>query len=195
MNNNTKIVDNFLDQEYFDSLVSFFIENQGKEGGPSWNMQQNIEGNFDHLTADTTKLIAFVHFLYANTIAIVPHVNEKDINEKEFFGIGQPCSPYFRGLLPILEKLNIKSLIRVKANLYPYSGETLHEHEMHIDYDFPHYSAILSLNTCDGYTKLEDGTKVESIANRMLIFDGNQKHCSTTTTSKFARINININYL
>ena len=114
---------------------------------------------------------------------------------KKFGGIGKPCSPHFEMILPILEKLNIKSLIRVKANLYPYSGETLHEHGMHTDYEFPHYAALLSLNTCDGYTKLEDGSKIESIANRMVIFDASQKHCSTTTTSDFARINININYL
>ena len=95
----------------------------------------------------------------------------------------------------MLAKLPIKSLLRVKANLYPNSGETLHEHEMHIDYKYPHYATILSLNTCDGYTGFLDGKKAESVANRIVIFDGSQKHCSTTTTSKFARINININYL
>ena len=42
---------------------------------------------------------------------------------------------------------------------------------------------------------MEDGTKVESIANRMLIFDASQKHCASTTTSKFARVNIIVNYL
>ena len=31
--------------------------------------------------------------------------------------------------------------------------------------------AIFSLNTCDGYTKFKDGTKVESVANRIVIFD------------------------
>ena len=43
--------------------------------------------------------------------------------------------------------------------------------------------------------KLEDGTKIDSIANRMLIFDGAEKHCSTTTTNVPVRINININYI
>ena len=43
--------------------------------------------------------------------------------------------------------------------------------------------------------KLEDGTKIDSIANRILLFDSSKKHCSTTTTNTFARINININFI
>ena len=66
---------------------------------------------------------------------------------------------------------------------------------MHFDYPFSHSSALLSLNTCDGYTKLKDGTKIDSIANRILLFDPSEEHCSTTTTNIFARINININYI
>ena len=66
---------------------------------------------------------------------------------------------------------------------------------MHIDYRFKHSAAILSLNTCDGYTKLMDGTKIDSVANRMLLFDASEKHCSTTTTNVQARMNININYM
>ena len=66
---------------------------------------------------------------------------------------------------------------------------------MHKDYSFSHSGAILSLNTCDGYTKLKDGTKIDSVANRVLLFDASEEHCSTTTTNVSARINININYI
>ena len=66
---------------------------------------------------------------------------------------------------------------------------------MHFDYPFSHSSALLSLNTCDGYTKLKDGTKIDSIANRILLFDASEEHCSTTTTNVPARFNININYI
>lgn len=151
-------------------------------------MQRNIVEYENSEQNDSPNLFMFVHLFYSNAI-VTPH------DGKELWGIGHPCSPHFGKMLPILQKLDIKSLIRVKANLYPYSGETLHEHGMHTDYEFPHYAALLSLNTCDGYTKLEDGTKVESIANRVVIFDASLKHCSTTTTSDFARIKININYL
>ena len=146
-----------------------------------WCVQKNVT-----IPQKNDNLSMFTHIFYSNTI-----VNEG----KGISGIGHPCSSHVDKIIPILEKLNIKSMIRAKANLYPYSGKTLYEHEMHIDYEFPHYAALLSLNTCDGYTKLEDGTKIESVANRIVIFDASQKHCSTTTTSDFARINININYL
>ena len=104
-----------------------------------------------------------------------------------------PCSPIYDKLLPVVRKLGGESLIRIKGNLYP-NTETLHEHPMHTDFPFSHTSAILYLNTCDGYTKLVDGTKIDSIANRILLFDASKKHCSTTTTNVSARINININY-
>ena len=105
----------------------------------------------------------------------------------------KPNSNYYEIIIPLLDKLKARCLIRVKANLYP-NTERLHEHPMHIDRDFSHSGAILSLNTCDGYTKLKDGTKIDSVANRVLLFDASEEHCSTTTTDDFARFNININY-
>ena len=83
-----------------------------------------------------------------------------------------------------------------KTELLDRDTKILHEHHpMHSDYKFTHSGAILSLNTCDGYTKLKDGTKIDSVANRILFFDAGEKHCSTTTTNTFARFNININYI
>ncbi len=69
------------------------------------------------------------------------------------------------------------------------------EHGRHVDYEFENKAALLSLNTCDGFTRLEDGTKVESVENRMLFFDPGQKHNSSTTTNERGRFNINFNYL
>ena len=65
---------------------------------------------------------------------------------------------------------------------------------MHVDYPFPHRNAVFSINTCDGYTKLEDGTKVESVANRMVTFPGNIEHRGTSCTDKKIRVVINFNY-
>ena len=97
-------------------------------------------------------------------------------------------------MFPLLGKLEVDHLLRIKANLYP-SSETLQEHIMHVDFDYSHCTALFSLNTCDGYTKLKDGTKINSVANRVLLFDASEEHCSTTTTNVSARINININYI
>ena len=77
--------------------------------------------------------------------------------------------------------------------MYP-NTEKIHEHGMHTDDLFPHKAAILSINTCDGYTKLEDGTKIDSVANRVLLFDGSKLHTPSTCTNQPVRMNININY-
>ena len=165
-----EVVDNFLDEEYFDSLVTLFTDKE-KTGNMEmpWFFSSHIaneketEGNLFYMT----------HVLYDQNV---------------------PMSPLYNELIPLLNKFEMKSLIRIKANLYP-NTEILHEHPMHIDCDFSHSGAILSLNTCDGYTKLKDGTKIDSVANRILLFDASEEHCSTTTTNVSARINLNINYI
>ena len=171
-----EVIDNFLDEEYFKSLVTLFTDKE--ETGPvliPWYLNTNIAHGNGHKNyiAKKDKLFYMAHMLY------IDH---------------KPRSPYFDNLFLLLDKLNVNCLLRIKANLYP-NTHILQEHPMHEDYDFSHSSAILSLNTCDGYTKLEDGTKIDSIANRVLLFDSSKKHCSTTTTNVPARINININYI
>ena len=96
-------------------------------------------------------------------------------------------------LKPFIGRLNIKSLIRIKANLYPNVG-VQKEDPMHIDYPFEHRAAILFINTNNGYTKFEDGTKVEAIANRLVKFDAWKLHCSSRCTDAKVRLNINFNY-
>ena len=162
-----KVIDNFLDEKYFGSLVTLVTET-------TWAFQSNIAYPKEHKKwKEENKLFCMAHTLYDNRT---------------------PMSYLYENILPLLEKLGVKCLIRIKANLYP-NTETLHEHPMHIDADYSHSGAILSLNTCDGYTKLKDGTKTDSVANRILLFDPSEEHCSTTTTNIFARINININYI
>ena len=51
------------------------------------------------------------------------------------------------------------------------------------------------MNTNNGYTEFEDGTKVESVANRFVSFPEKMKHRGTSCTDKKTRIVININYL
>jgi len=102
-------------------------------------------------------------------------------------------SPFFDIVRPILARLEHRSLIRVKANLYPRTSSR-YSHHQHTDYPFSHPAALFYVNTNDGFTVLEDGTEVESIANRLLLFDGGTLHNSTTCTDSKSRININFNY-
>ncbi len=159
---NYKVIDNFLDEKYFDSLVSLLEE-------IPWFFQTDVVGGG----------------IVENKIFLLYHM---------FYAQNAPTGALYEKLIPLLEKLRADILIRIKANLYP-NTETLHEHPMHVDFEFSNTSALLSLNTCDGYTKLVDGTKIDSIANRVVIFDSGEDHCSTTTTNVPARFNININYI
>jgi len=89
--------------------------------------------------------------------------------------------------------LNIAALIRVKANLNPRTSSII-THGFHVDFKFPCTTAIYYANTCNGYTEFEDGTKIESIANRMVTFPSSFRHSSTTCTDQKARLVINFNY-
>lgn len=98
---------------------------------------------------------------------------------------------------PIIHYLQPTILLRAKANLYPkYKGEKEPEvHGYHSDYQFPNSAAIYYLNTNNGFTILNDGTKIRSIANRLLLFEGHISHSSTNCTDAAFRANINFNYL
>jgi len=106
---------------------------------------------------------------------------------------GGVTSSFYKILDPILKKLKFKALIRIKANLFSNQGK-IKEHETHSDFPFRHKSGLFSLNTCNGFTTLADGTKIESVGNRILFFDASKPHHSSTCTDEVVRININFNY-
>ena len=95
---------------------------------------------------------------------------------------------------PLLEKLKPNSLIRVKANLY-FKTEKIQEFRFHKDFPFPHKGAILCLNSNNGYTILNDGTKIDSVENRMILFNSSIDHAGSSCSDEGARVNININYV
>ena len=112
-----------------------------------------------------------------------------------FYNDNRPLSDFYDSHINMfLDKLKAKTFIRVKANFYP-GQEKLTQHESHIDYDYEHKAAIYCINTCDGYTKFKNGEKINSVANRLITFDGSIEHASTDCTNATARININFNYL
>ena len=102
-------------------------------------------------------------------------------------------SPFYGTLVPLFKALEAKAFIRVRANLYPNQGKII-EHAYHADFPFKHKGALFSLNTCNGFTALADGTKIKSVANRLLMFDTSTKHHSSTCTDAKVRCNINVNY-
>ena len=109
------------------------------------------------------------------------------------FWEGFNIEPQSRMFAPLLNLMDSHALVRIKANCYPSTPERI-IHDSHFDYTFPHKGAIYYLNTNDGVTILEDKVKIESIENRLLLFDSTKMHASTTCTDTKCRINVNFNY-
>ena len=101
-------------------------------------------------------------------------------------------SAYYKILLPIVEKMEAKALVRIKANLNPPSN-TLVEYNKHTDQKFKCKAAIYYVNSNDGYTIIGD-QKIESKANRIVFFDADVPHSGTNSTDCKNRMVINFNY-
>ena len=109
-----------------------------------------------------------------------------------FYKDNEISSPFFKSLKPLIDKLNSRTLVRIKANLNPITQELI-KSKSHTDQDFECKVAIYYLNTNNGYTMLED-KKVESKANRMVLFDSSIFHYGTNSTNCNNRMVINFNY-
>ena len=167
------LIDNFLPQEQFeevrDSIMYHFDF--------PWYIHKRVNTVGKNCTEEYWNWYA-THTFYRNDYAT-----------------SQQCHRIYDIFIPRFIEMNIyHSLLRIKGNFYPHT-ETLKEHAGHRDYLYSNTGALYSLNTCDGYTKLCDGTKIPSVANRILIFDSSIIHNSTTTTNAAGRFNINFNFL
>ena len=97
-------------------------------------------------------------------------------------------------LKPILDKLNVNKLLRVKLNLQ-IKEEKIRPTLFHTDNTIDNATtAIFYLNTNNGKTLFRD-SEVESVANRIVIFPSHLEHAGTTHTDTKYRIVLNINYL
>jgi hypothetical protein len=164
---NHQIIDNFLPNHLFIPLKSEIVNNKYF----SWNHISSL--NSEQKTTDLSMYLIHMVYLKHEPLSYV-------------------WENFFRDVVELLPEL--KALIRIKINFYPVTS-TLTEHAVHTDDDFTHKGAVLSLTTCDGYTKLEDGTKIDSVENRLVIFDAGKPHNSTSTTTPIGRYNINFNYI
>ena len=103
-------------------------------------------------------------------------------------------SNQYQLLNSLLEKINPKNLLRVKANLGTRNVEHV-EYDYHTDFDEPGVTTgIFYINTNNGYTRFVNGKKVDSIANRYVTFDGLELHSSVSQTNTKSRVVLNFNY-
>ena len=160
-----KIIDNFLPENDFKEIQDLIL---GKYF--PWYRQSGIA------TPEDDELCYFTHVAYSN----------------EEGGVISKLWPFFYD--KFLKHIKFRSMIRFKVNYYPRTEKVI-VNAPHNDYPEKHKGIILYLNNCDGYTLLNNKKKVDSIENRLLMFDPSKSHSSTTTTNAQGRFNINVNYL
>ena len=163
-----EIIDNFLEQKDFDELQTIIM---GSEFNWVYRTTIDYENDVDKYQ--------FIHGFY----------------EKCF-----PISPVIEILNPIINTIDVYALLRIKANLLTRTPDII-KNQFHTDTGGMSEeklkqwtTSIFYVNTNNGYTEFEDGTKVESIANRMVFFPSNVKHRGTSCTDEKTRVVINFNY-
>ena len=161
-----KVIDNFLSPSDFELTQDFFLGSS-----IDWNLNNSIVSLKQGIDQ-----YQFVH---------------------EFCNVQRPFkSNYSNFLQPILTKLNALYIFRMKANLRPRTTQGVIS-DYHTDMDLNQQTAIFYLNTNNGYTKFKDNTldNVPSVANRLVTFPGNFRHCGCSATDCNNRIVLNINYI
>jgi hypothetical protein len=167
-----KVFDNFLPSESFR-----FVQTQLLSPGWPWYFHDHVDYASESSNLEKSQ---FSYQLYRS---------------HSWHGAGESVvSPFLPHLKPL-------TLVRVKANLQVRT-ETRKQNSFHVDLlnpdlkPYPHLlTAIYYLNTNNGVTVFEDGTEVESMENRMVIFPSAMKHTGTTCTDAKRRVVINFNYL
>lgn len=171
-----QIIDNFLKKEDYFNILNTLTS-------PAFDWHFNNTVSYSNTVNNSLNDFQFTHVFYKN-----PNLT----------------SPYFSILDPIIRNLNCDVLIRGKAN-FRTPTSSIEESEYHQDISYSSISnkedvmaalktAIYYVNTNDGYTLFEDGTKIESVANRIAIFSGKLNHSGSTHTDSKYRIVINFNY-
>jgi|21_taG_2_1085346.scaffolds.fasta_scaffold05245_5 hypothetical protein len=184
MSSEITVQDNFLDKELFEYIRNTMLSGFDGSGTFPWYMNngtvvvsdENIIPLWESENLSNDAIFSWTHVFFHN------HYSNSQYYDKI--------------ILPLLDKINPVAVARVKGNLYPCTDEII-EHGYHVDYEDSNSNAktsIFYLNTNNGYTKLLDGTVIESIANRLLTFPTNMPHTSSTCNDKQIRSNININY-
>jgi hypothetical protein len=164
-----EIIDNFLPQEEF-----FQIQKTMLYGEFPWYVNHGVSPT---TSCDPKYNYQLYHMFYQ-----LPFTIDKELTLLD----------------PIMYKINPQILLKIKANLNPCTDQ-IQTHGYHIDMQDSisdlNKTAVFYLNTNNGYTIFEDGTQIESIANRLAIFDGNIQHSGTTCTDQSYRAVINFNYI
>tara|TARA_B100000959_G_C14642417_1_gene484843 strand:+ start:86 stop:607 length:522 start_codon:yes stop_codon:yes gene_type:complete len=168
------VTDNFLDHHPFQHLQNVMFGNDF-----NWFYNDGIDIE-DEESGGRGDKFQFFHSFYNTNVGV--------------------NSYQFEELNSILNKIQPKEIFKIKANLLTRTSEIV-KNTFHVDIEdfstnkLPWKTGVLYMNTNNGYTEFEDGTVVESVANRMLIFPTEMKHRGTSCTDAKVRIIINLNFV
>lgn len=169
MNKNIEVIDNFLDPRSFVELQTIMM---GKSF--PWFYTDNV-ANSSLIERNDKDTFQFCHLFFS--------VKEGGI-----------CSEKCSLLDPILQKLNAQVVLRIKSNLLTRNDNPKY-FDYHIDSHYPtSKTAIFYVNTNNGSTIFKDGTVIDSIENRMVVFDSDIMHTGKTCSDESTRVLINFNY-
>ena len=132
-------------------------------------------------------------WLYNAEVANRGEVNDHFYFTHNLFDNYKPTSSIFEEFIPFFKQLEMNAMVRARALLYVNQGKQI-VHEKHVDFNYPHKTAVFYVTTNNGYTEFEDGTKVESVENRIVFFDGSIPHNSSTCTDQKIRVVVSLNY-
>ena len=98
---------------------------------------------------------------------------------------------------PFIDRINAIRFIRVKANLTTMTNEIV-KYGWHVDTKecpYKYRTAVYYVNSNNGKTIFKNGQEIDSVANRMVIFDGDLVHTGTSCTDEKVRCVINFNWI
>ena len=177
MNKDIKIIDNFLTSSELKEMQLHMLGHnfpwfyQDKVVGPKAEQEESPD-NFQ-----------FVHNIY--------YLNKPNSTVYSEF-----IEPMF--VRKLEKQLSLGALIRIKLNLTLKTKNIEEILPYHCDFPEPQFkksfTAVYYLNTNNGYTKFEDGTKAESIENRFVVFPTPLKHTRATTSDQKIRVVLVFNF-
>ena len=166
-----KIIDDYLNEKDFNFIHSTLNDEQflweWKKVANEYSKNYGEDFQFIHFFIDHNRLC------YLNSIQLPLTIVQRYARDKN-------------------KKFRIS---RAKANLFIKTSEQPKQLGYHKDMPDRNkcLTIILYLETSNGYTEFKDGTRIDSIKNRVAIFPAHIEHQTVTQTDTLFRTNINVN--
>jgi len=175
------------------------------EQGTHYNIKNIIEGG------------SFPLFYQADTMTydLMEYSTATNLNKKyniineghSFFGHMlikdyKIVSPFVDLFTPVIKKVQDLipeyHLVRAKLSVCPKKEDHISSgwhYDLTPDEKSEYITTIYYINSNNGYTLLSEGTKVTSLANKLVLFPGDTLHTGITQTDTDIRIFLNLNFL